>query len=263
MIKNSKKFQISDLPDSMLKEVRRSIRFYSVAMLIYKGEDSKAIPASGTLCRIGQQCGIVTARHVWAEIEKHLELKIVIGQGAHTFKVSYLASFGPSILGNKFGCSVPDIIFIKLPSNFCSTFEANRKLFYPLNKSLSKHGNNLYSDEGYWCTFGSPEKRLKRESGQVPSVIYGTSIPQKCEENRWDYLELDVIAEEGEMPQDVRGMSGGGIWRTLFSPIDFSIYDIIFSGVNFYQTEIGKKYQIIGHGPKSIYKNLLELVNTQ
>jgi hypothetical protein len=65
------------------------------------------------------------------------------------------------------------------------------------------------------------------------------------------------------MPENVQGMSGGGMWRAKFSMSEdlkeFRLHAVLFSGVNFYQTDIGKEYQILGHGPISIYKNLYEL----
>lgn len=43
-------------------------------------------------------------------------------------------------------------------------------------------------------------------------VTYPAELRENYEEDEWDYISLKVIAEEGEMPADVKGMSGGGIY---------------------------------------------------
>ena len=261
----------AERPDTMKKDVHDRMRFYSVPMLISDGDDSKGWTCSGTLCKIDQHYGIVTARHVWygdknkKGVKDYPELKIVIGEkGVVTLETKYLKPICPSISieSRKFDCkgvTLPDIIFIRIETSLHSKFDDRKKLFYPLDKTLASHGGNLYDEGSYWCTFGSPQELFDKENWKAANLIYDTPLREKNEDDGWDYLELDVDTEESGMPENLEGMSGGGIWRVKFS-MDFKIIDIIFSGVNFYQTEFGKRYQIIGHGPKSIYENLFEIV---
>jgi len=262
---NLKKFRLDELPDSMIKDINLQIRYHSVIMLICNDDNLKVIPASGTLCKINTKFGIVTARHVWdhpeSGIEKHSKITIHIKKRTYTIKKEYMSAIFPKIAGKKFGCELPDIAFIRIPDVMSSDLEASNKVFYSLNKPPIDHGIDLLEDlNGYWATFGSPISLLDPSNRKAPSLIYGTSIPTRFHENEWDYLQLKVISETNGMPKNAKGMSGGGIWRTLFSAHDFSILDVIFSGVNFCQTDRSDEYQIIGHGPKSIYDYLLKLI---
>lgn len=268
MTSQFKEIQISRFPTQMIKEIRERIRLYSVAMLIYDDEDIDVIPCSGSLCRIGEEFGIITARHVWNDrdsgIKSHKKLKIVLGKGAYTLDSNWLTPVYPAIVGKESNCNVPDIAFLRIPSTLSSTFESYSKLFYPIDRTIEKYRDILFDHRGLWFTFGSPKDRMNTEKKSVASTTYVTDLSKQTENDEWDYVYLNVSAEEGEMPEDVRGMSGGGIWKAVFSMREdlqeFRLHAVLLSGVNFYQTLFGKKYQILGHGPKSIYKNLYEFV---
>ena len=78
-------------------------------------------------------------------------------------------------------------------------------------------------------------------------------------------VDLD-IEENSDIPKDYSGMSGGGIWRAKFHCDEmkekFEIDNIIFMGVNFFQTSINRR-KLIGHGSKSIYELLYQhVINT-
>jgi hypothetical protein len=266
-------FQISQLPEKMLIEIREQIRRYSVAMLCYDSDDIEVVPCSGTLCKIGNNYGIITARHVWDNpnpqgdpgIKNHKKLKICVGKGAYDLDTKWLYPIFPETIGKKLNAAIPDIAFLRMPSEIYSKFEAFNKLFYSIDNSIQRFQDDLYNlDDGVWVTFGNPKERINVEKAEAASTTYVTDLSNNYEEGKWDYISLNVVAEEGEMPTNVAGMSGGGMWRAKFSMRDdlkeFKLHAVLFSGVNFYQTEYGKKYQIIGHGPMSIYRNLYDLV---
>lgn len=106
---------------------------------------------------------------------------------------------------------------------------------------------------------------MNADEGSVASTTYVTDLEKVVSVEGWDYVYLNVNADDGEMPEDVIGMSGGGIWKAAFSMREdlkeFKLRSVHLSGVNFYQTQIGKRYQIFGHGPRSIYSKLSALVN--
>jgi hypothetical protein len=261
-----KEIKVSQLPPKMVKDIRETIRFYSVAMLIYEDEQNKVVPGSGTLCRIKDKYGILTARHVWnhkkSGIMYHKYLKVVLGRGAYTLESKWLIPLFPSISGNESNCEVPDIAFLQIPTKIASTIESYTKLFYPIDKIIDQYKDHIFNFMGIWFTFGAPIERLNVDERSVPSTTYVTDIGKHTENAEWDYVYLNVIAEKGEMPQNVEGMSGGGVWKAIFSMREdleeFRLHGVLLSGVNFFQTDIGEKYQILGHGPKSIYKNMYE-----
>ena len=264
-----REIQISKLPRQMVQDIREKIRLYSVAMLIHDDDDSMVIPCSGTLCRFGEKYGVLTARHVWdhriSGIMNHKRLKIVLGKSVYTLEKDWLSPLFPKIEGKESGCDIPDIAFICVPSNISQTFESFTKLFYPIDTTIEKNRANIFDSKGLWFTFGSPKERMNIEQGSVASTTYVTDLKKTTAYDRWDYLYLNVVADKGEMPEDVSGMSGGGIWKAVFSMredlMEFKLHAVLLSGVNFYQTEIATRYQILGHGPKSIYEALLNVIN--
>jgi hypothetical protein len=268
-----KQIQISQLPDEMLRDIRERIRWHSAVMLCQDGDDIKVVPCAGTFCRIENHIGIITAKHVWDNpnpegdggITHHKKLKICVGGGAYDLDTEWLSAAFPEATGKKFNAITPDIAFVQIPSRLSSDFEAFNKIFYSIDNSIQKFQNDLYNFDGVWFTFGSPIERLNVVEAESPSVTYVTDIADHYQESEWDYISLNVISEKGKMPENVGGMSGGGIWRAKFSMTkdlkEFSLHAVMFSGVNFYQTNFGKKYQILGHGPMSIYKNLYNLVS--
>ena len=264
--------QISQLPKEMLIDIRARIRLYSAAMLCYDSEDIEVVPCSGTLCKIGNSYGIITARHVWDNpnpqgdpgIKHHKNLKICVGNGVYDLDTKWLSAICPETRGKKLKAAIPDITFLRIPTEICSKFEAFNKIFYSIDNSIQRFQNELYNLDGVWFTFGNPKERINVEKAEAASVTYVTDLRDKYQESKWDYISLNVVAEEGEMPANVAGMSGGGMWRAKFSMREdlkeFKLNAVLFSGVNFYQTEFGKEYQILGHGPMSIYRNLYNLV---
>jgi len=264
-----REIQISKLPRQMVQDIREKIRLYSVAMLIYDDDDSKVIPCSGTLCKFGEKYGVLTARHVWdhrvSGIINHKRLNIVLGKGSYTLEKDWLSPIFPEIEGKESGCDIPDIAFLCVPSNISQTFESYTKLFYPIDTTLEENRDNLFDLKGLWFTFGSPKERMNIEQASVASTTYVTDLKKTTADEGWDYLYLNIVADEGEMPEDVSGMSGGGIWKAVFSMREdlkeFRLHAVFLSGVNFYQTQIAKRYQILGHGPKSIYDALLNVIN--
>lgn len=268
-----KKIKISQLPDEILKDIRERIRWHSAVMLCHDGDDVKVVPCSGTLCRIGNHIGIITAKHVWDNpnpegdrgIKHHKQLKVCVGGGAYDLDTKLLSAVFPESTGKKFNAITPDIAFVIIPSQLYPGFEAFNKIFYSIDNSIKKFQDDLYNFDGVWFTFGSPIERLNVDEAVAPSVTYVTDIADQYQDVEWDYISLNVIAEKGKMPEKVGGMSGGGMWRAKFSMTEdlkeFNLHAVIFAGVNFYQTQFGKQYQILGHGPMSIYNNLYKLVS--
>lgn len=263
-----REIQISKLPHQMIQDIREKIRLYSVAMLIGDDDESDVIPCSGTLCRFGDKNGVLTARHVWdhrvSGIVNYKRLGIILGKGAYSLEKDWLSPIFPEIEGKESGCDIPDIAFLCVPPNISSVFESYTKLFYPIHTTIEKHKADIFDSRGLWFTFGSPRERMDTEKRSVASTTYVTGLGKTTFHDKWDYLYLNVIADDGEMPEDVSGMSGGGIWKAVFSMREdlkeFGLHSVLLTGVNFYQTEISKSYQILGHGPKSIYVELLNMI---
>jgi len=261
-----KKILIGEIPKSIRQEVSDHIRHYSVVLLISNNDDNKVIPCAGTLCQIGKHYGIITAGHVWKEIKDSKELIIPFGfrGGQISLEPGYLEAYCPFIQVDRNGIEKPDIAFIYLPENKASNIQAFGKVFYSIDKRINNQDYDR--DLGYWVSFGAPNELL--EPGRAPSLTYSTDLKRKYEIDTWDYLELVIdFKSEPRMPKSLEGMSGGGIWNVrIFTDTEDEnkiglhlIKDVLFSGVNFYQSAIENNHRmILGHGPKSLYINLFK-----
>ena len=262
---------IRDLPKQLTQEVNTHIRLFAVTMLITDNEDSPVIPCAGTLSTIKGRKGIITARHVWEEMNKHKNLLIMLGKVPHVVEVNVLNSVVSPIQSrnDKISTDIPDLAFILLPDSSISLLEATTKAFYSIDKRLNKENMEFFKNKlGYFALFGTPEERMDYQKQSVPSFIYNTYLSEYFEHEGWDYQIMGINLEENpEIPTSFSGVSGGGIWKIKFFidedktkfAVENPIEDIALVGVNFNQTDL-KGRQIVGHGPESIYKSLYSFI---
>ena len=258
---------IRNLPSNFTKGIHTHQRNYSVTMLINDNENSEVIPCSGTLAKIGDHIGIITAGHVWDEAKKHQFLLILVGQGNYAFETKYIIPAMPpyaSVLNEYDDVRVPDICFLKLPNKYSSDLEAKGKVFLNINKRNKEKSYVPDTKHGYWTVFGNPNEWLNTDEKKVSSLIYGTGVKKCFEINDWDYFVMSLNTPENpEIPKDFSGMSGGGIWWTSWSCDEkqkmFRFKSPSLAGVSFFQTRESNRV-ILGHGPKSIYELLYKYV---
>ena len=262
---------ICDLPEQLTKEVDTHIRLFAVTMLISDSPDSGAIPCSGTLISIKGQKGILTARHVCEELFKHKFLLIMIGPVPHVVEVDTLKYISPEVQTqcDKISSKIPDLAFVRLPDPSINHLESTSKAFFSIDKRLDKDSMEFATNSvGYFVIFGAPDKMVDYQKQKIISFCYSTYIHDYFEHDGWDYqiMGLDLDSNP-EIPDDFVGISGGGIWKikfivsedkTKFAVENFS-RDVVIVGVNFYQTDLPGR-QIIGHGPKSIYRALFNFI---
>ncbi len=262
-----KPFPIRDLPSELTADVNEYIRFFSVTMLLMNEANSQPIPCAGTLTKIGENYGIITARHVWENFSKHKNLLLMTGKTPFLIETDKLSAVVPPTLGvlPETDISIPDIAYIKFPSIHGGEIEALSKAFY----SLDKRANDAFLEfckkiSGYWPLFGAPKELVDYENKYVPSFLFGTYVSKVIEIDGWDYLIMGLNLDENpELPKNFEGVSGGGIWKVKFYmneemdkfKINNHTSDIALCGVNFFQTDLESR-QIVGHGPISIYRCL-------
>lgn len=264
-------FYIRDLPEQITKEVNTHIRLFAVTMLITDDEDSPVIPCAGTLSNIKGHKGIITARHVWEEMKQHKNLLIMLGEKPHLVEVEVLNAIVPPIQSRseKISTDIPDLAFILLPQHSINLLEVTTKVFYSVDKRLNEENMEFFKNkQGYFVLFGAPVELIDYQKNLVPSFMYSTSRSEYFEHDGWDYQIMGKNLEENpEIPNNLKGVSGGGIWKIKImfdddkTPLDVENpnNDIALVGVNFNQTDL-KGRQIIGHGPASIYKVLYDYI---
>ena len=262
---------INKLPRGFTKEIHDHQRRFSITMLIYDDGATDVIPCSGTLAQLGGQKGIVTARHVWNKAKEHQLLLTLIGHGNYAFERKHLVGLVPefeTVLSEFEKVRVPDIAFIKLPYNYVGDLEAKGKAFFNIDKRIEAGAYLPELEQGYWSVFGNPDEWRETGKKKVISFVYGTGLSRCLERDNWDYLvmRLDTSANP-DIPRDFSGMSGGGIWWTRWTcdeslqrfVVENPSRDILLAGVSFFQTGNHDR-MLLGHGPKSIYELLYQVV---
>lgn len=258
--------QANDIPNKIWDEAIATIRRYCVSLVIADEDETLGYPCSGVFCVLNNSPGILTARHVWNQLSKAKKLVLMIGaQQPYRIDRNMLNAWTPPPLKNEeelLEASVPDLAFILLSDGMKSDIESRNKVFFSIDKRMSDPSFGDPDDAGFWITIGCPSKLMKRESKSVSSMTYITNIGSRVEIEGWDYIFIDLNLEKNpNIPTDLGGMSGGGLWRVLLYMTDDGIsFDlnnplrsILLQGITFLQTDL-KNRQLIAHGPKSIYE---------
>lgn len=269
-----------DLPTQLLKEVNIHIKLFSVTLVIFDNDPSDGTPCMGTLVNFNGKKGIVTVRHVWDNVNSGLENRNYLGitinpnGGIYRIKKDFLTIHRPKdeLKSLNFeDLMVPDILFIEIPDYFVGTIKGSHKIFYPINiTDINSRLERMNLNEGFWISCGCPNKLFDKEKKIIPHMLYRTESKRTLQDDKWDLIEL-IFNHDGSIPQNLGGLSGGGIWNVKFQ-IDVDEKrrtkgffldkdsDIVFMGVNVYQTPVNNNFStVIGHGPKSVYRNLFQI----
>lgn len=264
---------IRNLPEELTREVHQIIRLHSVTMVVSGVGGTKPFCVSGTLTRVAGMAGILTARHVWEQIERASTLTLLVGGLPYDVDPQVLRAFGPRLENTLPGfpsARVPDLAFICIPPVYHLPIEAYGKVFYSIDLRRQNPEMDVFSELGFWILTGSPQVLFNTETGMAPSFLYDTTVEKmSVDSGDWDYLFVNLnLRKNPKIPRDYGGVSGGGIWRASFYmsedqsalAIKNPSRDIVLSGVAFYQTNEERR-QIIGHGPKSLYSTLYEHIS--
>lgn len=256
---------VRELPAAITAEARDHIRRHCVSMVVADGEETDGMPCAGVLCVINGTAGILTAWHVWDRLSRAKKLVLMLGP-KHPYRIArtLLSSYAPvrTVASELSDAAVPDIAFIPLPAEIKTAVEARHKVFYSVDRRMNDTGFDLYGDAGFWIAIGTPIEMMRRDAQAVGSLTYVTDVEKAIQRDGWDYLFVNLNLESNvPIPLNLQGMSGGGLWRVIFSVTGdssrFSIgdpsRDIVLQGITFLQTELAGR-QLIAHGPKSIYE---------
>jgi len=257
---------IRDLPQELVGEVHEKIRLHAVTMVVPHGDAHEPVCCSGTFVTLNGMRGILTARHVAELIQPAQTLALLVGGKPYYLTPEILRVFGPdpNDTQTEFGATVPDIAFLRMPPQASSDVEACGKVFYSLDRRRENADISAFSNRGFWILAGSPQVLLDASAGMAPSFLYDTFVDKHVTLGAWDYLFVNLnLQRNPDIPRSYGGVSGGGIWRAVFSmsedrtafAIESPDRDIVLSGVAFYQTDLEGR-QIIGHGPKSLHETL-------
>jgi hypothetical protein len=273
------KIQIKDLPQELFEEIEEKIRPYVIGLLgvnvSTSGEEAELV-GSGTLVRVANKYGILTAQHVTEELMKFHKVGLNLGAFVHKFAIA--TEFLPIVeIGGRHRDNIgPDLALMILPGIHIGTINAIKSfwnLSYYAKTVLSKrlvedigiHLWTVFGFVGVWSKNGGPAAGFDKTKDCFG--LFGfTGAEEYWTVGDFDYLKLSVLYKNRtDLPLSFGGVSGGGIWRTeLFRSNDGRISCLnepLFLGVAFYQTAIKNSLRsLIGHGWRSIYEQLLRFV---
>ncbi len=262
------------ITEEFRKAVARDLSPYRVGIIGERRQqsgaaDSQTYPqllGSGTLIKVEDDYGILTAHHVMNELHRYSDLGLVFTNSEHhpTIPVEDL-SLVPVARG-KIVSQGPDLAVIFLPTVRARSLEAFQS-FYNLTywrekvlKNPPKQVGNLW--EGPWFIVGFPDEYTRREAPYLTSFqdLSGmTTVRKQYQDGDFDYLEVDVKYDVSEPPPlHFGGTSGGGLWYVPLSRTEdgkVQPREKILAGVVFFQTERTQNVRYIRcHGWLSIYE---------
>jgi hypothetical protein len=257
----------TDVPAEIKDAGTREMANYSVSLILHQ-----KLIGSGTLIRVGDQHGILTAAHVARIVEKADQpIGVNIADHPHGFFIpkqcfEHIIVGASESLDDAHG---PDLSILRiLDLNDLATIKS-KKSFYPLDRSnVIRFWESLPINEMLWHLVGAPDERSSSEGVfgtrdhilGVKHFLGEATYKERQIRGKFDFVTLQLIAGQYSFPSDYGGVSGGGIWLlplTLDPEIGKSTmsYDApILAGVPFYQRGIiNGEREIICHGPESIY----------
>jgi hypothetical protein len=264
--------------DSILEKAEILSHHYGVIF----AQDGKVF-GSGTLVTANGIHGILTAHHVAIipYLREGEEFCFCIRDDMAHCVDANTSQFQHVFLGdsrrNRFEHSGPDLSFLMITDPKLLATLSSKKSFYPLVRTTDFSQCPPDKLRQYPCFVSGSPQELSTDMGiykgerltkfvhlQLPGVF--RSLKQK---QGFDYLRLEVWRGIRGFPKEYGGVSGGGIWVPVAQEMktaDVDFYPVL-QGVVFYEScpyngEGGPRRLLIGHGPDSIYRLLLQKLKT-
>ncbi|MCR6654683.1 MAG: hypothetical protein NVV63_02480 [Opitutus sp.] len=263
---------LGDLPEELRFEASQRLEPFTT-ILGWPGE----LVGSGTFVRVNGRSGILTAAHVWDHLyenrEKNREITLLVARGFHSFSVPVNLCTPHLSIERKTDEWGPDIQFIELPPHKASQIAAT-KSFAEISALADKRFATASSDVGFGCIMGFPAEQSKRTDygpDKVALELRGgflSGIENETVRGEFDYVETLATPDVTDQPKSFGGVSGAGLWRVTLRlkkgrPIGEAEIDPDFAlaGVAFYEEPTPNGGKLIRyHGPRTIYRKLVELV---
>ena len=263
------------IPEDLVKNAGERVSHYTIGLVRVEHGTEKVtdLAGSGTLVRLGEAHGILTAGHVLHHLRTEDEIGLVLArigepilhrptfQRQNTRWIKLLGD-GPEDEG-------PDLGLILLPNVDVGELQA-RKSFYPLSPARAAsppHG----LDGGFWiiCGFAGEETTVRGpERGFDRVFTFSGSCGRVVIEREYtvadfDYFEFAVGygGATNDPPKSFGGYSGSGLWQ---APVRrrpdgaLEIKEVLLSGVAFHQSALVENRRTIKcHGRHSVHSHMV------
>ena len=236
---------------------------------------------SGILAHVGIVHGIVTAGHVLHALRAHEPKpnEELIGIGINSVRSNELQAIKmtfdefrqcPVIMiggdGGRNAVMGPDLGFVRLPAskiNALTALGTSLDLQSQAGKNQAPEGANEFmvltagvADE----MIGAPVVIHGIEAVPLTTCVLPGELHSEPPSGVYDRIRIEPKGGTN-YPKSYEGVSGGGIWAIGFrrDSRELRLLDRRLIGVAYFQTEADAKGErhLIGHGPSSIYRELL------
>jgi hypothetical protein len=273
--------QESEVSQALLSSISNSIHPFVVG-LIHRDD----LVGSGTLVRVGDHRGILTAYHVVHDVapkfdfragsEDSLGLIILPHERVHRFEIPLGVGVITvvDIAKPQREDSGPDLAFIEIkPSHHLNQLDASRDFFNlgvnrekGLRMNLSEKDPMVISG---FCHEGQTTE-VNKDGFSVVKGFKGfagfTRIERRGEYANYDLCDVTVdYPLTADLPKSFGGYSGGGLWHVVLTKDEetgrISHRSPMFSGVVFYQEQITDERKILRcHLTYSIYGHAIDAI---
>jgi len=273
------RLRVTDFPDELHDEVAERLSLYTVgfsSLRIRDGVEHSEQSGSGTLIKFSGRYGILTADHVVEQIHDGSHVGFLTdfrgGMRRVVFERKYLQFVR---LGSQpYGPDGPDLALVVLPLGEPLSVLVREKIFFDLDRRRAPAEFESYPEtrQGFWFVCGIQAEGAK-EIGAARAFrsvrgVWGmcaiAANPQELEHNGFDYLELGVPEVGPNVPTQLNGISGSGLWQVLVrKSVDGALYakpeDFLLSGVAFYEW-FPPNRRLRCHGRRSVFEKLMGAV---
>lgn len=242
-------------------------------------ESKGGLAGSGTLVRIGDISGILTADHVIEELIKIGTVGLILPSSLEQYHRIALTMDTVETVRFRRGADEamgPDIGLVVLPATLVATLGAIQS-FYNLPKHCERILSLANKNDGPWILAGWPNEWVSAGAPvkgydvtyQFPGFGGIGTVLNEVERKEFDFLTfgIDYGTEGYDGPTDFRGLSGGGLWQGIGLEDDgqeIQVEEWLLSGIAFYQSNVESgKRTIICHGRQSIYLRLIDELGKQ
>ena len=271
------RISFADIPDEVMGDALAYVAGYAVGLI--RLEDSQLM-GSGTLVRVGNKSGILTARHVLDGFSKVEELGLILPKPNREKSFPMMPRIRIDAtkqttfpLETKEDAG-PDLAFVELALADVAWIGAIKSF-----RNLEKARMEILSDDrnfpgSAFIVVGYPEEKSSKVYSQdrrelsmnFPGGLYLSQIEYLPDANAFDYVELTVEhnQQDDPPPRSFGGYSGGGLWHVQMTgntggELKFTRGRLF--GVAFYQSGIvDGRSRIRCHFRRSVYEQLFNKV---
>ena len=269
----------NQLPDELIEEIIAEIKPYVVSLVgvnDFPPNEDLQLRGSGTLVKIEDKYGILTAQHVIPPLRKCKKLGLNLGSFIHSqprldTNLLEIVEVGTQT-NDSFG---PDLAVIMLPEYIAGMIKPKNPFWNISYNAKDVLSQNIDPEIGlcFVCGVIGEWTKISGPTGSFSKILNCqclcgyVGIEKYWNHGVFDYLKLSVNYENRfDLPGSFGGVSGGGIWRVILhrskeGAISYS--DLLFLGVAIQQTPTENNLRsIVGHDWRSIYEVLPQLMKS-